>query len=319
MNNKIDLRHFPIALFASVMGFAGMTLASKQAEQLFDLNHLVSTIFLVMTTLLFLINGFIIIYRLLYHKQEVHNEFQHPVKMNFFGAISIGLLLLAAAYYDISNILSFVMWLIGAGLQIGLTLAILSKLIFKHGFQILDFNAAWFIPVVGNIIIPIAGIHFLPKDINWIFFSIGIVFSIIYFMFFFDRVFFNSPVPPKLLPGFFILMAPPAVGFTSYLKLTGNVDGFAHIIYGIAFFIGLFLLMQLKRFMSIPFAMSWWAFLFPSAAMTGATVELYQHVGNPFYKWLFVIQIISLIGLAFFLVGKTIQIAIKGQLTVKGG
>ena len=69
-------------------------------------------------------------------------------------------------------------------------------------------------------------------------------------------------------------MAPPAVGFMSYLKITENADSFAYILYGIAFFIGLLLLFQLKRFMSIPFYISWWAFLFPSAAMTIATSQM---------------------------------------------
>lgn len=51
-------------------------------------------------------------------------------------------------------------------------------------------------------------------------------------------------------------MAPPAIGFVSYIKLTGGVDTFAYMLYGIALTIGLLLLFQRKRFMQIPFFIS---------------------------------------------------------------
>src|SRR5699024_9460562 len=145
-------------------------------------------------------------------------------------------------------------------------LIILSRLIWKFSFQIEQFNPAWFIPIVGNLVVPLAGTAHVISDINWLFFSIGVFFSIIYMTIFFIKVFFHSLIPDKLLSTYFILMAPPAVGFISYMRLTGSGDAFALILFGIAFFIGLLLLFQIKRFISIPFFISWWAFLFPSAA-----------------------------------------------------
>lgn len=38
---------------------------------------------------------------------------------------------------------------------------------------------AWFIPVVGNIIVPLAGVRFAPAEVSWFFFSIGLVFWIV--------------------------------------------------------------------------------------------------------------------------------------------
>lgn len=108
-------------------------------------------------------------------------------------------ILLAVAYYDVSTPVSFILWLVGVILQLSLTLAILSQLIFKHRFQMTDFNAAWFIPIVGNIIVPIAGVYFIPTDTNWIFFSMGLVFSIVYLTFLFNRVIFHPPIPEHLL------------------------------------------------------------------------------------------------------------------------
>src|SRR5699024_5355711 len=293
------------------MGFAGVTIAVKHAETLHHLNNMVSNILLLITSLLFLLNGSVLIYRLIRYKEEVKKDFNHPVKMNFFAAISISFLLLAAIYFDISENVSFALWILGALLQISLTLVILSKIIWQHSFQMPQFNPSWFIPIVGNIVVPIAGTSHIDAHINWMFFSIGVLFSIIYMTIFFNRIFFHPALPEKLLPTFFILMAPPAIGFVSYMNIAGNIDAFAYILYGTAFFIGLLLLFQMKRFAGVPFAISWWAFLFPSAAMTIATRIVYTASGNDFYKWIFVIQVVGLILLTIYLTAKTIQLAVK--------
>ncbi len=318
MTAERGLRYFPIALFASVMGLSGVTMALKHAENLYGFKHVTSTIFLILTTLLFFVNALILLYRMIRHRDEVKLDFNHPVKMNFFAAISISMLLIATAFLEISNPISFSFWILGAILQAILTLVILSKLIWTFSFTIEQFNPAWFIPIVGNIVVPLAGSSHVAPDINWIFFSTGIVFSIIYTTVFFNRIFFHPPLPPMLLPTFFILMAPPAIGFVSYVKLSGGIDTFAYILYGTAFVIGLLLLFQIKRFIQIPFFVSWWAFLFPSAAMTIATVEMFLDHGRPMYEVLFIIQVFGLLFLVIFLLGKTIQLALQKKLCVKG-
>lgn len=317
MVEERGIRYFPIALFASVMGFSGLTMAVKHAENLYGLHHGVSTTLLVFTTVLFLFNGLILLYRLIQHREEVKLDFNHPVKMNFFGAISISMLLLAQAYLEMNTSISFTFWSLGAILQAILTLVILSKLIWTFSFKIEQFNPAWFIPIVGNIIVPLAGSFHVDADVNWMFFSTGIVFSIVYTTIFINRIFFHPPLPTKLLPTFFILMAPPAIGFVSYIKLAGGMDTFAYILYGTALTIGLLLLFQLKRFMQIPFFISWWAFLFPSAAMTIATVEMYLDHGKVLYHGMFILQVVGLLALAIFLSWKTIELAINRQLCVK--
>lgn len=317
MAKEQGIRYFPIGLFASVMGFSGVTIAIRQLEILTSWNHTVSIIFLVLTSFLFVINGSILIYRLINHREEVKKDFYHPVKVNFFAAISISLLLLAAAYEPIIENISFILWIVGALLQISLTLIILSKLIWNQSLEIVQFNPTWFIPIVGNIVVPIAGVNHVTSDINWMFFSVGIVFSMIYTTIFIYRVFFHAPIPGKLLPTYFILLAPPAIGFVSYTKLLGSTDVFANILYGMAFFIGLLLLFQLKRFVKAPFTITWWAFLFPSAAMTIATTQMYIENGHSFYMWIFLMQIIGLILLAIYLTGKTIQLMLNHKLCVK--
>lgn len=318
MTKERGIRYFPIGLFVSVMGFAGVTLAVRHAEGLYETNHLASSILLVVTSLLFILNTGMLVYRLVHYKEDVLADFNHPVKMNFFGAISISLLLLAVTFIEINMQTSFVIWILGAVLQISLTVMILSRLIWKHEFQLAHFTAAWFIPIVGNIIVPIAGMSHVPADLNWMFFSVGVLFSIIYFTLFINRMFFHPALPPMLQPTFFILLAPPAIGFVAYMKLAGELDGFAYILYGIAAFILLLLLSQLKRFITVPFSLTWWAFLFPAAAMTLATAHMYLANGLMYYNVLFIILLIALIIIVIYLTVKTIQLVMNGKLCVKG-
>lgn len=94
----------------------------------------------------------------------------------------------------------------------------------------------------------------------------------------------------------------------SYIKLTGKLDVFAYILYGIAFYLGLLFLFQIKRFFSGPFFISWWAFLFPSAAITNATFLMYEKTGEMFFRMLFQLQIIGLVILTLVLIWKTVEL-----------
>lgn len=317
MEEKKGIRYFPIALFASVMGVSGVAISTRLLETTFNYNHILSTIITLLAVLFFIINGIILIFRLIRYPEDVKEDYEHPVKMNFFAAVSISLLLLAVLFYEYNETLSLVVWAFGAVLQVGLTLHILAKLIWIHSFQLEQFNPAWIIPIVGNIVAPLAGVHHVEPIVNWIFFSIGILFSIIYFTLLTNRIFFRPPVPDKLLPTFYILLAPPGIGFVSYIKLTGTVDAFAYVLFGIAFYIGLLFVFQLKRFLTIPFFISWWAYLFPSAAVTSATLYLYIETGYVLLRVLTIVQVIGLYALMIYLLIKSVNLLRTGALLVK--
>lgn len=317
MTQEKGLQYFPIALFSSVMGVSGVAISLRLVEDLWVNRFIASNVLTGLATFMFIINAVILIYRLAYHLDEVKQDYQHPLKMNFFGAISISLLLLAVLYYNFNETLSFYVWLAGAILQVGLTLKVLTTLIWERTLEVSQFNAAWVIPIVGNIVVPLAGVLHVDEVINWIFFSIGISFSVFYFTIFIFRMFFYPTPPAKLRPTLFILLAPPGVGFVSYIKLAGNMDAFAYILYGVAFYIGMLFIYQIKRFIAAPFSVAWWAFLFPSAAVTNATIYLYEGVDAAYLTWLIYAQVVALLLLTLFLLFRTIQLAINMSLFTK--
>ena len=109
------------------------------------------------------------------------------------------------------------------------------------------------------------------------FFSLGLFFWIVLFTIMMNRIVFHHPLAKKLVPTLFILIAPPAIGFISYLRITnGSIDSFSMFLYSIALFTLFLLLFMLRMFDTKQFFISWWAYTFPLAAMTIATLLLHM-------------------------------------------
>jgi len=280
------LKYFPISWFAMIMGMAGFTIAWSRAEHILGLGFALSPVLLPITAVLFALLAVIYLAKLAKYPQEVFGEINHPVKIAFAPTISIALILLAIAYLNIAPELSFWLWLVGTALHLLATLYVMSSWIHHTKYEIAHLNPAWFIPVVGNILVPIAGIHHASPEISWFFFGVGIFFWPVLTAIIFYRLIFHGSLPDRLMPTLFIFIAPAAVGFISYYSLIGGIDAFARILYGIALFFTLLLFVQVRLFARLKFFLSWWAYSFPIAAITIATFVMAKETGLAFYSWL---------------------------------
>lgn len=280
------LEHFPAAFFAMIMGLTGLTLSFEKAHQVFKVPLIINQSLITLTAVAFVTILVLYIIKFFNFRPAVLAEFQHPVKMSFFAAFSISLILLSIATLHVSTALSFILWSCGVCLHLLFTLYVLSQWIHHPKFQIVHSTPAWFIPVVGNILVPIAGVSHGFIEVSWFFFTIGLLYWLILKALIFNRMFFHDPLPEKLLPTLFILIAPPAVGFISYIKLNGALDNFAHMLFYAAMFLVLLLLTQINRFIRIKFYMSWWAYSFPLAASSIAAQLMYSFNPTPFFYYL---------------------------------
>lgn len=274
------LQHFPVAWFAMIMGLGGLTIAWRRAEELMGLSVAISPWLLGLATLLFIGLSGIYLLKALKQREAVAREWAHPVKMNFIPTVSIALILLSIGWLPFSAPYSKLLWLTGSALHLVLTLHVMTQWMHHSKFEIVHLNPAWFIPVVGNILVPIAGVSHAPAEISWFFFSIGLLFWPVLLTIIFYRVIFHGSLPERLMPTLFILIAPPAVGFLSYVKLTGGLDMLALLLYYSALFFTLLLFAQLAWFARLKFFLSWWAYSFPLAAITVATFVMYESTGN---------------------------------------
>ncbi|BCN93379.1 transporter [Thiomicrorhabdus immobilis] len=315
-NHQLNSRiaYFPINLFGAVMGLSGLTLGLQSAHEQLGISITFFYSLALITTSLFLVFSTIYSIKLLKHSNHVIAEFNHPVLLHFFPTFSISLLLLSLIFKDIAFDLAQIMWGVGSIIQFSLLIYILSNWIHHEKWQITDMNPAWFIPVVGAIVVPLGAVHFANVELGWFFFSIGLVFWIILSSIVMYRLFFHPPMLKLLEPTLFILIAPPSVGFISYMSLQGmaGVDEFARILYYIGLFMTLLLLSQVARFIRIPFSLAWWAYTFPLAAISLASFVMYQQLGLILYSYIASFLLAILSALILHLTLKTL-IAIKNK------
>lgn len=273
------LQFFPVSFFAMVMGLTGLSIAWRKAEQVFSLNLALSGALLALASIAFLVLAALYLTKLVLFRSAVAKEVGHPIHLNFFPTISISLILLGVACLDRWPGVAGVLWITGTALHLLFTLYVMGVWIHHQHFEIHHINPAWFIPAVGNVLVPIAGIPLGFTEISWFFFSIGLLFWLLLFAIIMYRVLFHQPLPERLMPTFFILIAPPAVGFIAYVQLTGELDAFARILYYTGLFLTLLLTTQAPRFLRLQFYLSWWAYSFPLAAIAVATLIMYQLTG----------------------------------------
>jgi tellurite resistance protein len=307
------LAHFPIAFFSMVMGLTGLAIAWSKAERVFLLPFHPSGAILTLAVVVFLGVAGLYGAKALRHPTAVRAELAHPIQLNFFPAISISLILLAIAMLHLHPGIAGVLWVLGSALHLLLTLYVMGVWMHHEHLQIEHINPAWFIPVVGNVLVPIAGVPLGFVEVSWFFFSIGILFWLLLFSIILYRVLFHHPLAERLMPTFFILIAPPAVGFVAYSQLTGELDAFARVLYYVGLFLVLLLLTQVSRFTRIRYYLSWWAYSFPLAAIAIASLVMYEHTGLAgiaAIAWLLLTLVTLMVA---YLVYRTVQaVAAKG-------
>ena len=312
------LQNFPISWFAVVMGMTGFSIAWSRAEHLFELGLGVGALLLGLASVLFVLIAAIYGAKIMKYPAEVMGEIRHPVKLAFVPTFSIGMLLLSVAYLPIAPGLSFWLWSVGAVLHLAITLYVLSSWIHHSKYEIAHLNPAWFIPVVGNILVPIAGVHHASPEISWFFFSLGLFFWPVLGAIIFYRLIFHGSLPERFMPTLFIFIAPPAVGFLSWYNLAGGVDAFGRILYFVGLFFTLLLLSQFNYFRRIKFFLSWWAYSFPVAAITIATLVMAKETGLAFYAWLAAGLLAILTLLVLMLLVRTLLAVVRREICVEG-
>ncbi len=299
------LEFFPISFFAMVMGLSGLTIGWEKAQAILHLELGITPWLVGITMSIFALMVALYATKLVLHRAAVVKELRHPIKLNFFPTISISLLLLAIASMKLMPTVSQVLWVVGASLHLTFTLYVVSVWIHHEHFQIHHMNPAWFIPAVGNVLVPVAGVPLGHPEISWFFFSIGMLFWLILMTIIFYRVLFHHPIEERLMPTLFILIAPPAVGFIAYMRLVGELDSFARVLYFSALFLTLLLFTQARRFLRLQFFLSWWAYSFPLAAFSIASMVMFDRTGGDFYRYLGVAVLTMLTGIVLLLLVAT--------------
>ncbi len=308
------LAEFPIAFFATVLGLGGLTLATRAVEAALGLPHVASLAALALTVLAFLaIAGFYAAKGAL-HPAAVLAEWRHPVRIAFFPAISISLLLIATGLSAHAPGLAEGLWLVGVALQAVLTLAVIGTWISHRPFQTAHLSPAWFIPAVGNVVVPVAGAGFGYVELSWLFFTAGLLFWLVLLTLVFNRLVFHDPLPARLAPTLVILVAPPAVAFLAYLHLGGGVDAFARILLNAGYVFLAIVALEAPKVVRLPFALSFWALSFPVAALSIASLVFAERTGSPVHEAVGIGLWVLLLAIVAMLAARTARAIARGEI-----
>jgi len=300
-----DLRRFSVALFSSVMGLSGFTLMAVQAVQVLHYPAIISQAAAVISigAFLFITAGFIL--KILFCRESVAEELNNPVILAFSGCIPVSFLLIATILSVFHLPLVNVVWWAGTVLQVLVTFYCLAFWV-NSDIDLQYATPAWLIPVVGNLIVPFGGRGIVSQPFLEFFFSIGFFFWIILTPILLYRIIFCDQLKENLRPLLFIFIAPPAIAVVSYLSIFGDhYDFFVTLLYNVGLAFTFLTLVLYKKFIHLKFYTSSWAFIFPSAVMTTASIKMYAHYGYAFY---FYLSHVLFMGICFVMLWITRQI-----------
>jgi tellurite resistance protein len=169
--------------------------------------------------------------------------------------------------------------------------------------------------VVGNLVVPLAGIAHAPAGVNWYFFSLGLVWWLTLLPLVVARLVVGGALPAKLAPTLAVFVAPPAVAGLAWVRLGGHwSDPAAQILLNVTIFQVLLLAVQARALLRVPFAISAWAYTFPLAAAASALMAA-GHAGlGDAYLWLGALILATLTILVAVLATRTSLAVARGEI-----
>ncbi|MGY2327988.1 SLAC1 anion channel family protein [Pseudomonas sp. SDT2931_S440] len=310
-----SIKNLPINLFGAVMGLAGLSLAWQSASEYVAYAQMIGAVIGGFAILVFiaLVAGYLT--KWVKYPAAVKAEFNHPISGNFFGTVTIALLLLSAVVGSASTLIGQGLWMLGSLLTMILAAIVLSRLL--SGNQESQYAVpAWLIPGVAALDIAVTGAH-MPMawayEFNLFAMAVGSVIALVFFTRIFSRLVHEPVMAKGMTPSLMILIAPFEVGFLAYTNFFGSVDYFASLL----FYFGLFLfgVLAFKVFrQAAPFSPAWWAISFPIAALSNAALKYADAKGSV------ILEAIAYLILAFLTIAlavltvKTLKILFNGKL-----
>lgn len=271
-----SLKYLGPGNFAIVMGLCGLALAWLRARPLMGDGALQAAgAIALLAALLFVALLAASLLRWLRHREAVLEDLRHPVRHAFFAALPISLILLATLAHALFPHAGWVapLWQLGCAAQFGVTLWVLARYLRGPAAGLAGLTPVLIIPVVGNVLAPLAGTGLGAQDWAAAQFGLGLFLWPLVVALLWLRLVQQGLWPERLWSTTFITVAPPAVVGLAALQL-----GAPPLLAWMAWGIGLgFLLLSaglLPRLRRQGFQLPWWGMSFPLAAFAALTLRL---------------------------------------------
>ncbi|MEW6478714.1 MAG: C4-dicarboxylate ABC transporter [Pseudomonadota bacterium] len=291
MSSPTPLKFLMPGWFAIVMGLCGLSLAWYRAQGLMGE---MAAVFSLLAGLLALVVAVVLLAASLTrwqrYPQALAEDLKHPVRHAFVAAIPVSLLLLAAvgvAHDGASGDLNLAwqaLWWAGSLTQLWATVWVLGRWLAPVALVPAGANPGglWpsvtpvlLIPVVGNVVVPLAGLPLGHELWSMAQFGIGAFLWPIVIGLVLVRRLAHSPLPDRILPAWFITIAPPSVIGVVLMQMQAPL-ALAVGLWGVALFFLVWLLPVLRRIATQPFSIAFWGLSFPLAALATLTLLIVE-------------------------------------------
>lgn len=234
------LNYLMPAWYAVVMGLAGLALAWHRATPLMgELAGAIAVVVGGLAAVVFAVLAVTTLLRVWRHPQAWTEDCRHPVRHTFIAALPISVILLATVAVALQG----------------------------------PSQPALFIPVVGNVLVPLAGVPLDQAEWAAAQFGIGLMFWPVVMILIVVRIAQQGLWPERLLPASFIFVAPPADSGLAALQF-GAPLAVAWALWGMALFTLLWVGTLGTRIAALPFGLPHWGMSFPLAPMAALTLRL---------------------------------------------
>jgi tellurite resistance protein len=311
-----QLAFLPVGLFGAVMGLSGLCIAWRLAHGLFGAPQWIGEAIGALAFVAFVILALAYLAKFVRYPSRVASEWRNPVIGPLFATMFISCLLLARVILPYAELPAEAMWILGAVPTSAFTVVSVYRWI-HHKTEIDHASPSWFVPVVGDLNIPSAGMfegHASVHEFYLYCVAVGLVFAIVLFTLVFARLVFRPALADALQPTLAILTAPFGVGFLGYTRTIG-IDLLATILfYGGVFVLIVLTPILLRQAMTRPFHVSWWAIGFPFAALAASGEEYALATGDDFSFCLGVAVLLAVTLAIAWVLAQTLIHLLRGDL-----
>jgi C4-dicarboxylate transporter/malic acid transport protein len=295
------VRNFAPSWFAAVMGTGVLALGAAALGRTFPPLAALALWLHWFNVALFLVLLVPWTLRWIHARPQAAGALAHPVVSSFVPTIAIALLVLSVQFMQLFNApqVALPLWLAGSALALGFSFLILFKQFLGEHVLLDHVTPGMFIPPVGLVVIPVAGAPLaMLGDAGmqgWIllvcYISLGsgaLLWLSLHAITLF-RLVLHKPIPGQMAPTFWINLGPLGVMPISLIALAEASPFIAdktpfHVAALLLWGFGAWWLVMAAaltisywRRGQLPFALSWWAFTFPTGAFAIASFRL-SHV-----------------------------------------
>lgn len=266
--------------YAIVMGLCGLALAWQRAVPL--MGEAATGVALVAgaaAAAVFAVLAVATVLRVRRHPDAWAEDRRHPVRHSFIATLPASVLLLATVAVALFGPSGPVraLWGLGAVAQLGVTLWVVGRwwgpVAAGRGLPWAAVTPAMLIPIVGNVLVPLAGVPLGHAGWSAAQLGVGAMFWPVVLALLLVRVAQQGLWPERLLPATLILIAPPSVLGLSLLQF-GASPLLAWALWGMGLFGLLWVAPLAPRIRDAGFGLAHWGMSFPLAALASLTLQL---------------------------------------------